>query len=917
MNVPGDDDSLPGEDAPIGESLPADPSRAAGTQAEPVGDTEEDPRVERAGPSPAPVGTVDYLPAAAADSPSAGEIQVGPWDTTVLRSAPAVPEGQEAAVPRQVAGYDILGVLGRGAMGVVYKARQRGLKRLVALKMILAGGHAGERELVRFRTEAEAVARLHHPNIVQIYEVSEENGLPFFSLEFVEGDSLARKIAGTPQPPREAARLLHLLAGAMACAHEQGIVHRDLKPANILMTLDGEPKITDFGLAKRLEEDTGQTHSGTIMGTPSYMPPEQADGRIEEVGPLSDVYSLGALLYELLTGRVPFRAPTIRETLAQVREQEPVAPTQLQPKVPRDLETICLKCLQKEARKRYASAGALAEDLRRFLAHEPIQARPVGRIERTWRWCRRNPLGAAVVLLVTAWACTMSALAWGLKVQKDETDKARVEAGRQANLAREERAQALASERQATRSAQEAQRQYAGAVQQVVGLSNDLQKELRSRRLTEQAGPGAAALRETLLRTLRKRVTQMAKDLEGAGVTTFGVLAAYQSLGDLRKSLGEGEEALKLYREGDVLSRRLIQEHPDDDKARANRGIMLLRLGDMELELHGDARAACERYREARTLQEEIAQHPRSGAYSEADNHRLVSVHVMALGKGELEQGNPAAARDCFQQALTLRQTWVKLEPQSVRAKSFLSEVYLWLGVVHRRLGNDKESREAFDRALEMVGSLVKQFPGDFTFQDDLAEVQGYLGDALFRSGQTALAEKTYRLALQNRRAVADHFPDEVLFRPLLARALERLAAAAVRSDRREEAQELYETALALREELLGIEANNRTWRAAHLLTLAHCRRHADAAAKAEQLIRKAPESVPLALQAARCFAACAAAAPDAGTKRQYTEKAAGALRAAVAAGCKDLAALRTDPDLAPVAQDPACRTLLAGPAPR
>jgi tetratricopeptide (TPR) repeat protein/predicted Ser/Thr protein kinase len=296
-----------------------------------------------------------------------------------------------------VAGYEVLGVLGRGGMGVVYKARQVALNRLVALKMILAGAHAGPDELARFKAEAEAVAQLQHANIVQIYEVSEQDGRPFFSLEFVEGGSLDRQARGAPQPAARAARLMETLARAVYAAHRRGIIHRDLKPANVLLTADGTPKITDFGLAKKLDED-GQTHSGAVMGTPSYMPPEQAAGRTREIGPLADVYALGAVLYELLTGRPPFKGETLYDTLEQVCSQEPVAPRQLQPKVPRDLETVCLKCLQKEPRKRYATAQELADDLRRFLDGEAIEARPVSAWERTYKWARRRPAQAAFVV---------------------------------------------------------------------------------------------------------------------------------------------------------------------------------------------------------------------------------------------------------------------------------------------------------------------------------------------------------------------------------------------------------------------------------------------------------------------------------------------------------------------------------------
>jgi tetratricopeptide (TPR) repeat protein/tRNA A-37 threonylcarbamoyl transferase component Bud32 len=308
--------------------------------------------------------------------------------------------GHGAHVP----GYEILGTLGRGGMGVVYKARQIKLNRTVALKMILGGAHAGHDMLERFRREAEAVARMQHPNIVQIYEVGEAEGRPFFSLEFVDGGSLDKQIASTPLTAQKAAALVETLARAMQVAHERGIVHRDLKPANVLLTADGTPKITDFGLAKQLEEESGQTRSGAVMGTPSFMAPEQASGANDTVGPLADVYALGAVLYDLLTGRPPFKGATVLDTLDQVRNQEPVPPSRLQPKVPRDLETICLKCLHKDAARRYATASELAEDLRRFLAGEPIKARPVGLWTRGIKYARRKPF------VVMTWGATAAAL---------------------------------------------------------------------------------------------------------------------------------------------------------------------------------------------------------------------------------------------------------------------------------------------------------------------------------------------------------------------------------------------------------------------------------------------------------------------------------------------------------------------------
>jgi serine/threonine-protein kinase len=342
---------------------------------------------------------------------------------TVKAAPPAEGAGGPAtgqAVPgRRLGAYELLEEVGRGGMGVVYRARHEGLDRVVAVKVILAGPHADPRDRKRFRTEGEAAAQLQHPNIVQIHDVGEADGLAYFCLEFVGGGSLADRLADKPLPPAEAAALLEALARAVHYAHGRGVVHRDLKPANILLAPDGTPKVADFGLAKRLTDDSVASLSTEIVGTPSYMAPEQADGK-SQASPACDVYGLGAVLFEALTGRPPFQGTNALETLLLVRTQEPVPPRALQPKLPRDLETICLKCLHKEPYRRYASAEALAEDLRRFLDGRAIQARPVGPWGKAAKWVRRNPVGAGLVAALVLLLAGGTGWAWWAQRQRQE-----------------------------------------------------------------------------------------------------------------------------------------------------------------------------------------------------------------------------------------------------------------------------------------------------------------------------------------------------------------------------------------------------------------------------------------------------------------------------------------------------------------
>lgn len=342
-----------------------------------------------------------------------------------VEEAPTTLDPTREAAPASVAplgnikyfgDYELLEEIARGGMGVVYKARQTSLNRIVAVKMILAGQLAGEAEVKRFRTEAEAAANFQHPNIVAIHEIGEHEERHYFSMDYVEGQNLAALVREGPLPPAKAAEWVKTIAEAIQYAHQRGILHRDLKPQNVLIDERGRPRVTDFGLAKSTGEDSGLTQTGAVMGSPSYMPPEQATGRHDQVGPHSDVYSLGAILYQLLTGQAPFVGETPLGTLRKVVEEDPVPPSKHNPLAPPDLETICLKCLEKKPERRYSTARALADELGRFLNHEPILARPASEWRKVSGWMLKHPwlIIAALALIGAVAVIGLASLVYGL-----------------------------------------------------------------------------------------------------------------------------------------------------------------------------------------------------------------------------------------------------------------------------------------------------------------------------------------------------------------------------------------------------------------------------------------------------------------------------------------------------------------------
>ena len=879
-------------------------------------DEESDLTTDREAAAADSAGTAAYDPASGSDADSAAT-------TDHVRRK----RRHKLGPMPKIAGHDVLGLLGRGAMGVVYKARQHGLNRTVALKMIRSGEHATSDDLERFCVEAEAVARLQHPNIVQIYQIGSQEGRPYFSLEYVDGKSLAVKIAGNPLPPREAAALVEVLARAMQYAHERGVIHRDLKPGNVLLTADGQPKLSDFGVAKRLGDESGRTHAGSVLGTPSYMSPEQAQGRTAEVGPLADVYALGAILYEMLTGRAPFRAATVLETLDLVRSQEPVAPTELQPGTPHDLETICLKCLQKYPRKRYASAAELADDLHRFGAGEPIRARPVPAWERAWRWCRRNrtvaTLSTAVAVLVLAalgGSIAFSAVIYQEKKATEaaleradrnflDAEKNRAEAVKNAQEAEIHRAQAVKNHEDAERNLQVAKKNALAALQRqqtavnhLIGLSERVHHNLQRKMANPALEPELKPMRDELVQAMKGHMLAIAKEFDGSGITSFATAYAHQRLGDQFRNLGLASEAMQQYVLAMELAKKVAEDDPKEDRGRGNWAFMLAKLGDMEIELRGDVPKAQGLYQKALELQEDLEAKPSNRFYSNIDHARLKANYHFKLGTADLLAGQPTAARKHLEEAVALRRQWVKHDPKTLPPTGYLAEATLWLADASWRTGDVKEMRRNFDVGIGLVDQILVRNP-HHDFKADRAEALLMFGDACSRLGNQAEARKQYEQCPALLAVAVSKEPENLRYLGLLARLHYGLGLVLEKAKDPSTPQH-FADALKWQEKLLAIDTESLPQQVIHASCLARAGKHVAALGKADKLRPTVAKDPDLLIRLAGVYAVCGSAATDDGTRRQAVETAVAIVRGIVQAGYQDAVNLRTYPDLAGLPQE-------------
>lgn len=695
---------------------------------------------------------------------------------TAFRESPGaqlgVPRGaaDELTLPRRFGNYELLERIGRGGMGIVYRARQLRANRVVALKVLRRDllrslsqePHPAAME--RFRHEVQAAARLEHENVVSVYEVGDVAGEPFFSMHYVAGGSLLDALRDGPISCRRAAGYLERVARAVEEAHRHGILHRDLKPQNILVdAATDRAYVADFGLAKLQETGEDLTQSGEIMGSPPYMSPEQARDSAH-VTASTDVYALGATLYHVVTGRPPFHAATPLETIRQVIQVEPVPLRRLNPAIDADLETICLKCLDKEPARRYPSALALADDLRRYLDHQPIQARPVGWPGRSARWCRRNPLIAGLI----ASTCTLLIVALAATV-----------AGYVRTAAALRRAEA------GYRHARETVDRFYTQVSEETLLNQHGMQPLR-RELLQQA-------LDYYQQLIRERSQDPALQDELA-------LTCYR-VGRITEQVDSPDQSLAAYRQAVELQQRLVQQTPADLQRRQALGDTFNALGGV-LARRGDPDDAYAAYSQAAAIREAVA----AACPQTCEPRRALANTYMNQGLVEKDRGHTAPARELFQRAQQLRRQLLREEPQSVKIRRDLAiGCYNLANLRLSAADRDLDGAQAdFEEALRWFEDLLEEDPHDLDNQYRRATCYRMLGDIHCVRKEYEAAGRQYARAVEHSQTLAARNPEVSKYQAALACLQMNVGQFERDRGRPDEARECFAAALAILTELIG-----------------------------------------------------------------------------------------------------------------
>lgn len=850
-------------------------------------------------------------------------------------SAVVRPVAKEKSLRKlKIPGHEILGELGRGGMGAVYRAKQLRADRMVALKIILSVDHARPEELARFQTEIQSVAQLQHPNIVQVYEAGQVDELPYFTQELVEGGTLANKISKRLLGFDETAQALHTLSKAVGYAHSKGVIHRDLKPDNILVGSDGALKIADFGLARRTDDQSHLTRDGTIMGTPSYMPPEQASGSTHAIGPLCDVYSLGAILYELLTGRPPFKGSTVWEVIAQVRNDEPLPPSLIRPDVPRDLETIALKCLQKDPGKRYASAEALADDLQRYQNDEPILARPIGSVERLVRLVRRYPrestLAAAIATILLVFGISATWAAVHMTQQRDQIAMEKETSDQRLGL-------------------------YKNSVSRFVN---------RGPRLLEGV-PLAAGMQEELADLTANLLSEEEASLADIGPSRqWGLLAVAIRRGNLlltesqnarnnSDTAGRAGElltaAVKQFDEAKRIAQQVVDSGEGDrGKALGNLASALSRLAAART-LNEDATqrsSASQLYQQAIELRKEVADLT-VAEDSQATRLSNLGREYANLSNFQLKQSQQAsdlqkkillsdAAVENAELAIKHLATADKMiSDEDLNKASVLQDLgiaYLVQAEISAERGENELATKRFAACVDIHQRLTKLEPKRVAHQRNLIQATARFGDfCLVQLQDPAAARKQYVTGILQTREILRDSSLRELQEKGLAMGYYRLGMASLAQDNLEQAKKYFARCELIRDlelrQLMDSKQNAAnpdlllTQRIDLMLAQARAGHNDQAIAEARRLIARAGEDGKIAggfaswqlyLQAAAALGIVSQQpqqTPEASTP--LLDEALEAMRNAIDAGFNNSEYLRSDPDLAPLKKSSKYESLL------